>query len=218
MKVLQARPADYLSLSFGNKCMFKKALYFFTTDDEEEVSEALLKTFPCLKFVDGQRWQTAEPPLVTGIHKCKSGIAYLWPSDLVPQLPFIELPKARQYGKIRFQGPTAGPVIQFCRCLKKPGVIEFGQADASTNDAKCPIWKSHAKVIAFLKKTYRCGLDCYSSRTGELLSQGIRDYLVGRSIQDRPAKAPRLVLAIGRDEYLVPSAKSAEPPYYGHSD
>ena len=100
--------------------MFKKALYFFTTDDEEEVSEALLRAFPCLKFVDGQRWQTAEPPLVTGIHKCKSGLAYLWPSDLVSELPFLELPAARRYGKIRYQGPTAGPVIQFAGASRNP--------------------------------------------------------------------------------------------------
>jgi hypothetical protein len=187
--------------------MFKKALYFFAEEDEKEISEALLQEFPGLKFVDGQRWQTAEPPLAIGIHKCKSGIAYLWLSDLVPKLPFMELPKARQYGKIRFQGSTAGSVIQFCRCLRKPGVIEFGQADASSGDVNSPVWKSHAKVIAFLKKGYRCGLDCYSARTGKLLRMGLREYLVGRSIQDEPAKAPRLVLGIGRDEYLVPSAR-----------
>jgi hypothetical protein len=191
--------------------MFKKALYFFAQEDEEEVSEALLRTFPALKFVDGQRWQTAEPPLVTGIHKCKSGLAYLWPSDLVSELPFLELPEARRYGKIRFQGPSAGPVIQFCRCLKKPGVIEFGQADASMKDVNSPVWKSHAKVMAFLKKRYRCGLDCYSSRTGELLTKNLREYLVGNSIQDDPATAPRLVFATGRDEYLVPTGTIAEP-------
>lgn len=191
--------------------MFKKALYFFAQEDEKEASEALLRAFPSLKFVDGQRWQTEVPPLVSGIDKCKSGIAYLWPSDLVSELPFRELPKERQYGEFRFQGPTAGPVIQFCRCLKKPGVIEFGQADASTSDANSPVWKYHAKVIAFLKKRYRCGLDCYSAQTGELLRKGLREYLVGKSIQNEPAKAPRLVLAVGRDEYLVPSAKSAEP-------
>lgn len=62
--------------------MFKRALYFFAKQDEKEVSEALLQAFPGLKFVDDQHWPTADPPLVAGIHKCKSGLAYLWPSDL----------------------------------------------------------------------------------------------------------------------------------------
>jgi hypothetical protein len=191
--------------------MFKTALYFFTKDDEKEVSEALLQEFPGLKFVDGQHWPTAEPPLVAGIDKCKSGLAYLWPSDLVPALPFLELPAARRYANIRFQGPSAGPVIQFCRCLKKKGALEFGQASATVKDTTGPLGKWHVKVIALLKKRYRCGLDCYSSRRGELLKKNLRDYLVGKSIQDNPASAPRLVLAMGRDEYLVPTGKTAEP-------
>jgi hypothetical protein len=191
--------------------MFRRALYFFAKDDEKEVSEALLQEFPGLKFVDGQHWRTADPPLARGIDKCKSGLAYLWPSDLVPELPFLELPIARRYANIRFQGPSAGPVIQFCRCLKKKGALEFGQASASIKDATSPLGKWHVKVIAFLKKRYRCGLDCYSSRTGELLTKNLREYLVGKSIQDNPESAPRLLLAVGRDEYLVPIGKIAEP-------
>jgi hypothetical protein len=185
--------------------MFKRALYFFTEVDEEEVSETLLQAFPCLKFVDGQRWRTADPPVVSGIHKCMSGHAYLWPSDLVPELPFMELPTARRYGEIRFQGPVAGPVIQFSRCRKSDGLLEFGQADGVMKNMECPVGKSHAKVIALLKKRYRCGLDCFCSQTGELLNKNLRDYLVGKSIQDNPAKAPRLVLGLTRDEYLLPT-------------
>jgi hypothetical protein len=191
--------------------MFKRALYFFAKEDEKEVSEALLQAFPGLKFVDDQRWPTAVPPLVAGIHECKSGLAYLWPSDLVPELPYLELPAAGRYANIRFQGPAAGPVIQFCRCLKQNGFLAFGQASATIQDATSPLGKWHAKVIAFLKKRYRCELDCYSSRTGELLTKNLRDYLVGKSIQDNPATAPRLVLAMGRDEYLVPTGRGAEP-------
>jgi hypothetical protein len=191
--------------------MFKRALYFFAKEDEKEVSEALLQAFPGLKFVDGQRWPSADPPLAAGIHQCKSGLAYLWPSDLVPDLPFFKLPAAQRYANIRFQGPAAGPVIQFCRCLKKKGVLELGQANATIEDPSSPLGKWHAKVIALLKKRYRCGLDCYSSRTGELLTKNLRDYLVGQSIQDDPAAAPRLVFATGRDEYLVPTGTTAEP-------
>lgn len=117
----------------------------------------------------------------------------------------MELPAAQRYANIRFQGPAAGPVIQFCRCRKKKGVLELGQANATIEDASSALGKWQAKVIAFLKKRYRCGLDCYSSRTGELLTKNLRDYLVGKSIQDDPAAAPRLVFATGRDEYLVPT-------------
>jgi hypothetical protein len=191
--------------------MFKRALYFFAKEDEKEVSEALLQAFPGLKFVDDQHWPTACPPLAAGIHECNSGLAYLWPSDLVPELPFLELPAARRYANIRFQGPSAGPVIQFCRCRKKNGFLELGQADASIKDATSPLGTWHAKVIAFLKKRYRCGLDSYDSKTGELLKKNLRDFLVGKSIQDNSTSAPRLVLAMGRDEYLIPTGRVAEP-------
>lgn len=187
--------------------MFKKAYYFFTEKDEEEVSDTLLQTFPSLKFVDGQHWPSAEPPLAAGIHKCKSGLAYLWPSDLVPKLPIRELLPSLQYGDIKFHGPSAGPVIQFCRCREKRGVLEFGQLSATIQDTHPlpPLGKWLVKVVAFLKRRYRCGLDCFSA-TGKMLSKNLRDYLVGKSIQEDPAKSPRLVLGIGRDEYLIPTA------------
>lgn len=191
--------------------MFKRAFYFFAEEDEQEVSEALLQAFPGLKFVDDQHWPTADPPLAAGIHKCKSGLVYLWPSDLVPELPFLELPEARRYANIRFHGPAAGPVIQFCRCVKKNGLLVLAQASASIEDATSPLGKWHSKVIALLKKRYRCGLDCYDSRTGELLNENLRDYLVGKSIQDNPATAPRMVLGLARYEYLVPSRRADEP-------
>jgi len=187
--------------------MFKTAQCFFTENDEQEVSQALLQTFPSLKFVDGQHWPSAEPPLAVGIHQCKSGLAYLWPSDLVPKLPFRELPPSMQYGDVKFHGPSAGPVIQFCRCRKKRGVLEVGQLSATIQDIHPlpPLGKWLGKVVAFLKRRYRCGLDCHSA-SGTVLSKNLRGYLVGKSIQEDPAKAPRLVLGIGRDEYLLPTS------------
>jgi len=166
----------------------------------------LLEAFPSLQFIDGQRWPTAESPLVAGIHQCQSSLCYLWPSDLVPTLPFLELPPEQQYANIRIQGPTAGPVIQFCRCREKDGQLQFGKADATIEDPASPLGKWHAQVIAFLKKRYRCGLNCYSMN-GELLNMNLRDYLVGKSILNNPTTAPSLVLYLGRDEYLLPVTK-----------
>lgn len=179
--------------------MFKRAIYFFGKEDEEEVSQALRDSFPLLRFVDGHRWPSADPPIAEGIHCCGSSLVYLWPSDLVPKLP------SKQLSQSEFQGPSSGPVIQFCRCAQKDRMLELGQLSAYIEDPHSPLGKSHARLVAFLKRRYTCKVDSYSSQTGKLLTRNIGGYLVGKFIQTDPVSAPRLVPAFGRDDYLVPS-------------
>jgi hypothetical protein len=191
--------------------MFKSAYYFFNEEDEEEVSKSLLARFPGLKFVNGQRWASSEPPIVEGIHKCTSGIAYLWPSHLVPTLPCWELPPERRYCDIRlrldikYQGPTVGCVIQFLRCLQKDGQIEFGQANATIESKDDPVGRWQTQLINFLKKQYRWGVDCIKTETGELLNGNERGFLVGPFLRAKdPKLPPRLTFGIGRDTHAVP--------------
>jgi hypothetical protein len=193
--------------------MFKSAYYFFNEEDEEEVSKNLVARFPGLKFVNGQRWPTSEPPIVDGIHLCTSRSAYLWPSHLIPTLPCWELPPERQYWcinlgvDIKFQGPTVGCVIQFLRCLQKNGQIQCGQMDATIDSKDDPVGKWQSQLINYLKKTYRWGVDCFKTETGELLTANIRDFLVGPSLRAKaPKLPPRMTCGIGRDTHVVPVA------------
>lgn len=180
----------------GKKCMNRPAWL--------KISESLHRAFPALKFVDDQRWPESEPPIADGIHCCKSRWVYLWPSDVVSRLPSLPLPPAMQLQGNMSQGPSSDPVIQFARCIERDGQLEVGQLSAYIEGAKSPLGKAHSRVIAFLKKQYSCRLDCFSLRTGELLNENVGGYLVGRAIQSRRAESPRLALAFGRDEYMVP--------------
>ena len=195
----------------GSKAMNKRLIYFFGRRDEEELSVALRSAFPGLRFVDGQRWSEAQPPVAEGIHRCESSLVYLWPSNVVSTLPVFPLPQHMRLAGKRFQGPSSGPVMQFMRCNERDGQVELGQLSAYIEDSKSPLGKAHSKVIAFLKKRYSCPLDCFSIRTGKLLKADVPGYLVGFSIQADAENGPRLLLAFGRDEQMVPKQKDTDP-------
>lgn len=183
--------------------MIKRALYFFRRQDEEELSLALVERFPSIKFVDGQRWPTSVPPLAEGIHLCTDSYVYFWPSDLVPELPSLLLPPARQISGLLYQGPTAGSVLQFQRCREKGGELDMGQLAVAIEDPQSPLAKFFLQLIEFMRKRYACRLDCYSSTSGTMLNENLGGYLVGKSIQAAPQQSPRLRIAFGRDDYLV---------------
>ena len=183
--------------------MKRRLMYFFSMRDEEEVSAFLCKEFPRLKFIDGQRWPTVVPPTVEGIHRCASGIAYLWPSDLAPELPSVRRSSSE------YQGASSGPVIQFIRCRQREGKLEMSQLSAFIEDAGSPLGRAHARLIAVLKKRYACPLNSYNSRSGRLMESNLRGYLVGPSLRNSPETGPRLVLGFGRDEYMIPADADA---------
>ena len=183
--------------------MIKRAMYFFGRQDEEELSCALKERFPFLKFIDGQRWPTVEPPLVDGIHLCTDSYAYLWPSDLIPQLPTLLLSPASQLTGMLYQGPTAGPVISFQRCREQDAELQMGQLAVTIDDPHDALGRFYSQLVAFVKRRYACKMDCYSTRTEALLSENLGGYLAGKSIQRDPLRSPRLRLYFGRDDYLV---------------
>ncbi len=192
--------------------MKRRALYFFSRQDEAEVSDALRGAFPDLRFIDGVRWPTRETPLADGIDRCTSPLVYLWPADVVPALPSIPWPPpgASTGAPAQFQGPSSGPVIQFERCTERDGELWMAQLAAFIEDPKSPLGQTITRILAFLKRRYACPLDCRHARTGELVRAGIRGYLVGRSLRASAAAArPRLVLAPGRDEYFVPVSRAS---------
>ena len=188
--------------------MTKRLLYFFRQQDEEELSDWLLERFPSLKFIDGDRWPTSEPPLAGGIHLCSNPYVFFWPSELVHRLPSLVLPLARQLNGMLFQGPTAGPVLQFQRCRERNDELDMGQLAVTVEDHDDPVGAQFLSVIALMKRRYACRLDVYSVTTGGKLNENLGGYLVGRSIQNSPTQSPRLKFSFGRDEYLICPRKS----------
>ena len=181
----------------------KRILYFFTRDDEEELSASLAALFPALKFIDGQLWPTPHPPTCAGIHLCRDSYVYLWPSDLHPVLPFLPLPVERQLNGNFYEGPQNGPVLQFERCRFKDGELEMGQLAAQTSDKYPTCGALFMKIAAYLKKRYACKTSAFSSTTGEQLFNNSSGYLIGKSIKADPELAPTLRVFLGRDDYIA---------------
>lgn len=185
--------------------MKKRASFWFCHEDEAQVSAALASEFPEFRFIDDQLWETSEPPIANGIHLCRSTLVYLWPSDLVKELPTLQLPpeRAAATGK-NFEGPTSGPVIQLCRCKLKDNALEMGDVSAFVQDKDTPLGKWMVAVFAFLKKHYACRVDCHNSTTGNIVNENLGGYLVGPSLKTFTCGGYKLVLAFGRDTYIVP--------------
>ncbi len=94
--------------------------FFLTARDEATFSSALQAATPGIRFVDGQRWPTADPPLVASIDGAQLTEVLLWDSVNVPILPSAE----RSSGD--YQGPISGPVIQFERSRLIDGELRSG--------------------------------------------------------------------------------------------
>jgi hypothetical protein len=94
--------------------------------DELDLSMALLAIRPRIGFVDGVVFPTPSPLLRDSIDRCttKSQVL-LWEQSLFPELPVHLRPEGQ------FEGPNAGPVIQYLRPLFKGDRLASGRIAAS---------------------------------------------------------------------------------------
>lgn len=84
----------------------KKSLYvFLQPTDEANLSTALRQLVPGIRFVDGTRWATPEPPLAASIEACRGRSVLLWDPALVPQLP-----SRRDHDGVHHLGPRTAVV------------------------------------------------------------------------------------------------------------
>jgi hypothetical protein len=98
---------------------------FLDTHDEKTFSEALLAAIPGIRFVDGQRWPSPDPPLIQSIDQAWSPEAFLWDPNVAASLPF----RRRDTGD--YQGPVVGPVIQLDRCRHVGNELRSGSVAAT---------------------------------------------------------------------------------------
>lgn len=88
--------------------MTKQIQLFMTIEDERAISDAIRALVPQAAFVDGALWPTADPPLRNTIADCRESQGFVWNRAIYPTLP-----SAPRNGA--FDGPRAGPVIEFTR-------------------------------------------------------------------------------------------------------
>jgi hypothetical protein len=119
--------------------------FFMTTADEEAFSIELLKEFPAIKFIDNSRWPTPAPVLVSSIANCSSNYAFLWPSDLVAELPYVA------HGN-QYNGPQSGVVMQVVRSRMVDGCLMSGQLGVGFFDEDAWMKKWSREVINILRR------------------------------------------------------------------
>jgi hypothetical protein len=99
-----------------------------TEDDEKAFSHALIAVDPSIRFIDGQRWPSSQPPLVASINAAKAPEVFIWSPVVAPVLPWSMRPDGL------VQGPTSGPVIQFDRSVWRDAELRSGRIAAGYDD------------------------------------------------------------------------------------
>lgn len=85
---------------------------------------ALVAADPTIRFIDGQRWPSTEPPIVPSINAAKTPEVFVWSPLVAPVLPMTLRPDGH------VQGPTSGPVIQYARSIWRDGELRSGRIAA----------------------------------------------------------------------------------------
>lgn len=156
----------------------KRLKFYLNVEDEKRVSELLRTSIPHIAFVDGQRWQKPEPPLVPNIESATSSAVYLWDRAVVETLPCS--PLAKPYGVYTHQGPTSGLVVQMVRSAMKESVLTMGQLTVGFDD------ESLAPTFDAMFKCFRkLGVQKLSCMApdGTCIRRGIGGYIVGEATQ-----------------------------------
>ena len=119
--------------------------FFLTKIDEDKFSNELRNAFPSIKISDDNRWATPSPVLCNSIASCSSNYAFLWPSDLLSDLP------VRPVGA-QFEGPQSGFVMQFMRSQQVDNCLLSGQIGVGffDTDPWMPTWSK--SVVRILRK------------------------------------------------------------------
>lgn len=138
--------------------------------DEVELDVALKKLVPSVVYIDGQRWPTELPPTKPTFLECQNSPIYLWDPTIDSQLPTKLLADGR------YQGPSSGMVIQYCRCRVKDNQMASGSLgigfkidDKKMSDFVTKVWKA-AKSL----NTQKIVRFVVGKGVNEMIAQGVR--------------------------------------------
>ena len=156
--------------------MIKQIQLFLLADDEAAFSAALLNARPRLVFVDGARWNTSNPPLVESVSTCTSWWSFLWDTSVVESLPVY----VRKDGK--FEGPTAGLVIELTRSALQGGALLSGRLAASTDVADKKVAQAmdrFADDVWKVMKAVTQAVIAVDPQTGKVIRDKVPEYRAG---------------------------------------
>lgn len=172
---------------------------FMTPVDEDVFASKLQEADSDIAFIDDQRWANPEPPLVPTISAANLRLVYIWNRAIAPQLRGLERPDGM------YQGPAAGPVIQFERSTMKDGELRSGSVSAGYDTADEPLARfvrlamdvlrhaTFADVVTLTgdRHPYRIGADAKrwatASEANRLRDRSVQLYF---RIADFPASDP----------------------------
>lgn len=120
----------------------KQLQLFMTEWDERQFIEALRREIPDLRLVDGSRWDSPVPPARERLSECTAHVVYLWSPGIYPELP------SRPRGG-RWDGPSAGVVIQFQRSVQDGPLLKAGALSAGFDD-------TDERFAEFVSTTWEC--------------------------------------------------------------
>ena len=110
--------------------MKKQVQILLLPQDEDALSRALRTAKPSIRFVNDSVWPSKIPPAHDSISECSSPWAFIWDTDLFPELP------SRQRLDGRFDGPISGVVFQVCRSRLEGTVLLSGRIAIGLEDTR----------------------------------------------------------------------------------
>lgn len=157
--------------------MKKQTQLFLLAEDERDISLELRYVRPGIVFLDDNVWDGPNPTSVSSLDDCVSPFAYLWDTQLVPELPCLH----RKDGKL--EGPIAGLVIQVIRCRMRDNVLLSGRIaagtvnDASSLEKQMRIFISDVWKVFSLKTVDR--LVAIDLNTSKVIRNRVPEYRIG---------------------------------------
>lgn len=138
--------------------------FFFSPEDEADLSIGLLESIPGLRFLDDHCWPGSGPVYRDSIGACSSRFVYFWDTSKLATLPTLNVRGA-------LQGPASGVVIQFMRSACSENTLFSGQMGVGYSESWVgEFWKRVLQISRRLSSGALIG------PTGE----SVNAYLVGR--------------------------------------
>ena len=147
---------------------------FFNSADEELFTKRLRVLIPDVVYIDGQLWQSPQPPVQNTLSECQSPLVYIWSPTACSRLPVTPLPNGR------FRGPSSGLVVQLCRCSIVDGVLISGDIGIAYDKNDSRIVEFVDRVWNTVKASNASKLSSINPVNRQVIKGKISDYVVGQ--------------------------------------
>ena len=169
-----------------SKDLTKYLPVFFTTKDEEMLSDMIRKEVPDLCWVDGSKCPESEPVVHATPSECQKNVIYPW-SPSIPKIPGA-----------KFQGPGPGLEVLFSRCGMRDGSLQDGFISAGYGDDDLGMVEFVKSIWKVLRSMKSATLTSYDPTGTTALHPGIANFVVGPDAASFASESPLLAAGIIR--------------------